>query len=598
MVIKLRCKHCYSKISAEDDLIGKEVFCPACNAVIPLPTPQFGCGSKINGFEIEQWLGSGAMGEVYLARQVSMNRQVALKVLPISDTLGEDDKKRFLKEAQILAKLNHPNIVPAYDAGTTENCHYMTMGFINGKTLEDMQRKSGVLPELEMLEAMEKLTNALRYAWEQSKLLHRDIKPANIMIDEFNTVKLMDMGIAKNMNEDASLTQAGFIVGTPYFMSPEQAQSSPNLDFRSDLYALGCTMYQMLSGKLPYTGPNIMAILSNKLSNNFISLEKVTSHVSLPTCQLIDSLINFNPDLRPSSFDEIDQLIQNCKETANTHLPTVEITNFNFEAPTQIQVQPKPANNREFLLISALLILIIIVLSSFLFIDDNQKTSSMEQPTQVTTPNKTKFDSAQLPKFSIENIDIHNEVLGLFKEDPMCLPNSNNPHIEKRGNVTIANNKIILEGGKLSVRHIGKNLIQNINRNNTLFIYLEFTSSNIKTTGTIFSMESAKKSNGISLKQKNSTLSLKSFDKTIELGTLSSTTNALAILYKNQHLNITVNGKSIHQSKATLPLIRDKMPIFLGGIKNSSETWTGSIFRAYIPTKVPEKALKYFFPKL
>ena len=81
MVIKLRCKHCYSKISAEDDLIGKEVFCPACNAVIPLPTPQFGCGSKINGFEIEQWLDSGAMGEVYLARQESMDRLVALKII-------------------------------------------------------------------------------------------------------------------------------------------------------------------------------------------------------------------------------------------------------------------------------------------------------------------------------------------------------------------------------------------------------------------------------------------------------------------------------------------------------------------------------------
>ena len=595
MVIKLRCKHCYSKISAEDDLIGKEVFCPACNAVIPLPTPQFGCGSKINGFEIEQWLGSGAMGEVYLATQVSMRRQVALKTLPFSDTVNEDDKKRFLKEAQILAKLNHPNIVPAYDAGSTANCHYMSMGYINGKTLEDMQRKSGVLSEIEMLDVMKKLGDALNYAWTESKLLHRDIKPANIMVDEFNTVKLMDMGIAKNMNEDASLTQAGFIVGTPYFMSPEQAQSSPYLDFRSDLYALGCTMYQMLSGKLPYTGPNIMAILSNKMSNNFIPLERVTGHVSAPTCKLINSLINFNPDLRPQSFEEFDNAIDECTKTAMNHSPTVEITNFDFdlEAPTQIQRATPVNTNRSFVLISALLVLIIIALTSFLLLDDTSQELAPEiEIKQITSP---LIQSTSLPSFSIEDTKKHEQILALFKNDINCIPNGRTKHIDFRGEGELQDDKILLKGGKLALRSIGRSLIQALQNSKQQLIYLEFKSEPLDQTGIIFTIQNMRTDEKIALRQEKNELIFHHLDKSINLGTLTSATNSIAIHYKLGSLQIAVNGKTIHKSKTSLFKLNDKLPLFLGGEKQFGNSWKGTIYRAYVPNSVPEQAIKYFF---
>jgi serine/threonine protein kinase len=587
MIIKLRCKHCFSKISAEDDLIGKEVFCPACNAVIPLPTPQFGCGSKINGFEIEQWLGSGAMGEVYLATQVSMRRKVALKTLPFSDMVNDEDKKRFLKEAQILAKLNHPNIVPAYDAGSTANCHYMSMGYINGKTLEDMQRKSGVLAELEMLDVMKKLSNALNYAWTESKLLHRDIKPANIMVDEFNIVKLMDMGIAKNMNEDASLTQAGFIVGTPYFMSPEQAQSSPNLDFRSDLYALGCTIYQMLSGKLPYTGPNIMAILSNKMSNNFIPLERVTGHVSAPTCKLINSLINFNPDLRPQSFEEFDTAIDECTKTAMNHSPTVEITNFDFdlEAPTQIQKATPINKNRDFALVSVLLVLLIIALTSFLLLDEDHE----ETRSNSTLPVKVLDNT--LPSFSIADNKKHEEILALLKGNIQARAK----HMELRGEGKVQEDKIILNGGKLVLRGVGRALNQAQATSNQKFIYIEFKSDPRVQSGIIFTIQNMKTNEQVTLKQKEHTLIYQNLKHTINLGVLKSATNAIAIHYKQGTLQIAINGKTVHNSKNSLFELSEKTPLFLGGEKQFGNNWTGTIYRAYTPSNIPEEAIQYFF---
>jgi eukaryotic-like serine/threonine-protein kinase len=254
MLVKLRCRSCFVKVSADDEVIGKEVNCPSCNVRFFIPKPQFGFGKLLGGYEIEQFLGIGGMGEVYLARQVSMNRPVALKVIRHDYAMDKEVVSRFTHEAQTLARLNHPNIVPAFDAGFTDECYYMAMGYIDGETLEDHLRRSGPYEELELLIITGKVIDALEYAWSEFKLLHRDIKPANIMIDQMGEVRIMDMGIAKNTIEDGGLTRVGLVVGTPFFMSPEQAQASTGIDFRSDIYALAASMYQLLTAFCHFRG--------------------------------------------------------------------------------------------------------------------------------------------------------------------------------------------------------------------------------------------------------------------------------------------------------------------------------------------------------
>ena len=312
MLIKLRCNVCMRKISAEDQLLGKKVSCPACGAVIPLPKPQFGFGKQIKGYAIEQWLGAGNCGEVYLAKQTAMNRHVALKVMKMSEEIVEEDKKRFLQEAQILAQLNHPNIVPVYDAGSADDCYYMAMGYVNGQTLEEVLKNTHALKEVDSLNLALKLIKGLRYAWDEFGILHRDIKPANIMIDQNHDVKIMDMGIAKNTHQDAGITQTTHLVGTPYFMSTEQAQANVDLDFRTDMYAVGCTLYNMLTETYPFKGDTIMKIMELKFADQVVPVRELSPYVSKNTDKLILDMIASNRDKRPASYDELEVRLRKC----------------------------------------------------------------------------------------------------------------------------------------------------------------------------------------------------------------------------------------------------------------------------------------------
>jgi len=318
MTIKLRCKSCFAKVSADDELIGKEVNCPNCNHRFTVPKSQFGFGKILGGYEIEQWLGSGAMGEVYLARQVSMNRPVALKVVKHDISMDREVVDRFTHEAQVLASLNHTNIVPAFDAGHTDDCYYMAMGFIDGETLEDRLKRKGKMDELEVLTIAQKVGGALRYAWEEFKLLHRDIKPANIMLDSMDEVKIMDMGIAKNTQDDGGLTKVGLVVGTPFYMSPEQAQASTGIDFRSDLYALAASMYHVLTGTLPFQGPNVMAILAKKVNFPLVPVNEINPDISQETTDMVAKLLSYRVDERLETFDEFSDLLAKAQSGAQT----------------------------------------------------------------------------------------------------------------------------------------------------------------------------------------------------------------------------------------------------------------------------------------
>jgi serine/threonine protein kinase len=190
------------------------------------------------------------MGEVYQARDIHLDRQVAIKALNPSLTHETDLRLRFQNEARIQARLYHPNIVCLFEYIEQDDGSYIVMEFAPGKTLKDILVSSGHLPENRAVNILAQIMNALAYA-HSLEVLHRDIKPSNIMIGSDDWVKVMDFGIARVMGS-AHLTGTGLKVGTLYYMSPEQIITPRDVDLRSDIYSAGIVMYEMLTGRLPF----------------------------------------------------------------------------------------------------------------------------------------------------------------------------------------------------------------------------------------------------------------------------------------------------------------------------------------------------------
>jgi hypothetical protein len=223
-------------------------------------------GTVLGGYEITGLLGRGGMATVYLAQDLKLHRPVALKVLrrDLAATVGGE---RFLREIAIAARLNHPHILALHDSGEAEGQLYYVMPFVEGESLADKLKREGQLPVAEAVVIVEAVASALTNAHRQG-IIHRDIKPENILLSrksEGRTHPLVaDFGIARALDLAGGehLTETGIALGTPVYMSPEQAASDSRLDGRSDIYSLGCVAYEMLAGQPPFTGPTAQAILA------------------------------------------------------------------------------------------------------------------------------------------------------------------------------------------------------------------------------------------------------------------------------------------------------------------------------------------------
>lgn len=218
-------------------------------------------------YQVEKELGKGAMGVVYLGRDPKINRVVAIKTMALSQEFEEDElvevKARFFREAETAGRLNHPNIVTIYDAGDEHDLAYIAMEFLKGKDLVPYTKPDNLLPKEKVFDLIAKSADALDFAHQQG-VVHRDIKPANLMYEpESEALKITDFGIARIT--DSSKTKTGMVLGTPSYMSPEQL-SGKKVDGRSDLFSLGVTLYQMLTGQLPFKADS-MAALMYKISN-------------------------------------------------------------------------------------------------------------------------------------------------------------------------------------------------------------------------------------------------------------------------------------------------------------------------------------------
>ncbi len=219
------------------------------------------------GYEILGKIGQGGMGAVYKARQLSMDRLVAIKIMLPNFAKEKDAVDRFLREARVLAKLSHPNIVRGIDAGHHNGVYYYAMEFVEGMSLASILAETGRLPADKAMAITRQVAAALDHAHHHG-IVHRDIKPDNILMDRSGVAKLTDLGLAKFEvpQADASLTQTGLIVGSPTYMSPEQALGQKDLDTRTDIYSLGLTLYEMLVGKRAYPEESPMMVLARKVN--------------------------------------------------------------------------------------------------------------------------------------------------------------------------------------------------------------------------------------------------------------------------------------------------------------------------------------------
>ena len=218
---------------------------------------------SLGKYQIEKEIGAGGMGAVFLARDTTLNRLAALKILPRDKAENPVLVKRFKAEGQAAAHLRHENIVSVYDAGEEDGYLYIALEYVEGTDLHNLINKRDRVPVRRSLEIITQVTQALAHAYQQG-IVHRDIKPANILIRQDGVVKLTDLGLARSIddNTETSITRAGTTVGTVDYMAPEQARDSKAADIRSDIYSLGCTWYHMLTGRAPFSEGS----LTNKLA--------------------------------------------------------------------------------------------------------------------------------------------------------------------------------------------------------------------------------------------------------------------------------------------------------------------------------------------
>ncbi len=225
-------------------------------------------------YRIDRELGRGGMATVYLGHDLRHNRRVAVKVLhpELGHSIGPD---RFLREIELAARLNHPHIVPLFDSGNAEGFLYYVMPVVEGETLRDRLLRDGQIPLEESLQLVRGMAAALDYAHRQN-VVHRDIKPENIMLQDGEAV-VMDFGIGKAVSSAANdtLTQTGTVVGTPAYVSPEQAAGENKIDGRSDQYSLACVLFEMLSGKKAFSGPTAQSVISKRFTDPVPSLRAV-----------------------------------------------------------------------------------------------------------------------------------------------------------------------------------------------------------------------------------------------------------------------------------------------------------------------------------
>ncbi len=276
-------------------------------------------GTRFGDYEILAELGAGGMGRVYRAKDLTLERLVALKTL--APEFGKDPGfvQRFLKEARAAARLNHPNIVQIYDFGQVEETYYLAMEYVDGHSL-GAYLKRGHFSERDAILVIRHACRALAVAHAEG-LVHRDIKPDNLMLTSKGEVKLVDLGIAKRVDEDQSLTQTGQAVGTPHYISPEQIRGARDVDARADVYSLGATLYHLATGHTPFSGTSGALVMSMHLVQPLADPRTYVPGLTEGFCRVVRKMMAKSRDERYASVDALDRDLYRLQSGENPEAP-------------------------------------------------------------------------------------------------------------------------------------------------------------------------------------------------------------------------------------------------------------------------------------
>ncbi|MBV9462612.1 MAG: serine/threonine protein kinase, partial [Verrucomicrobiae bacterium] len=274
-------------------------------------------GQSLSSYYLIQRIGEGGMGIVYLARHLSLDRLAAVKFLASHMVSDKTYVERFLHEAKGAAKLSHPNIVAVYDAGALpeDSLYYFIMEYVEGRDLGSLQRENGIFETRQAVGYIRQAAQALGYA-HKKKIIHRDIKPDNLMLTPDGVIKVGDLGLAKWSTDDmqGGMTQTGVVMGTPYYMSPEQVRGAKDIDGRTDVYSLGGTLFHLLTGKIPFEGSSPAVIMAMHLNSPPPPANVANPDLDDDICAIIQKMMMKKPQDRFQTMEELDGTLREYEE--------------------------------------------------------------------------------------------------------------------------------------------------------------------------------------------------------------------------------------------------------------------------------------------
>ncbi len=289
---------------------------------------------QIPGYRILGKLGAGAMAIVYKANQLSLNRTVAIKVLPKRFSENPEYVERFYKEGQAAGSLNHPNIVQAIDVGEAGGYHYFVMEHVEGKTLYDDLSAGKIFSEDEALEIIIQVAHALAHAHAKG-LIHRDVKPKNIMINTAGEVKLADLGLARATTDlEAAQTEQGKAYGTPYYIAPEQIRGKIDIDGRADIYGLGATFYHLVTGRVPFMANDSADVMRKHLREKLIPPDHINTSLSAGVSEVIEIMMAKRKEER---YKNVEELLIDLEALRHGQPPIQARRRFDVSALAQLE---------------------------------------------------------------------------------------------------------------------------------------------------------------------------------------------------------------------------------------------------------------------